>query len=194
VAEPERRSALHAHVHAGTIGRAGAGVTLAERRPRALLMLHGAPEPELGAVLADAAPAPAAGRQFAAAQARFLWTGPGQWLVVAETRDVGALREALESALGGTDATLTDLSHARTVVRVGGPRAADTLLAGCPLDLEAMAPGACGASVLGPFSVTVHRHEAGFDVYVFRTFGLALWEWLLEAGAEHGVEIVAPEP
>jgi len=44
--------------------------------------------------------------------------------------------------------------------------------------------------VLAGLTTVLHHVEEGvFDLYVFRSFGLQLWEWLQEAGEEYGVRI-----
>ena len=90
-----------------------------------------------------------------------------------------------------TQATITDLSHARTVVRVEGERAVDVLCKGCPADIEGMSTDDCMATLMGTISTLVHCREArfAFDLYVFRSFGLAFWEWITDAALEFGYKV-----
>jgi len=75
-------------------------------------------------------------------------------------------------------------------VRITGPRACDVLLQGCPLDLELFAENDCAASLLGHLNVQLHGlGDGGFAVYGFRSFGVALWEWLVDASMEYGLEV-----
>mgnify|MGYP002267149987 CR=1 FL=1 len=98
-----------------------------------------------------------------------------------------SLRAKLGERLSSSDATISDLSHARTVLRVSGPAWKDLLAKGCPADIDAMAPGDCVASLLSHFTVVIHCTGAdSADVYVFRSFGASLWEWLRGGAAEFG--------
>ena len=193
-----RTSALAGHVDAGVHGASpaeGHGVTLREVLPAALCQINGAPAEaelarELEAFGLRGEPAPR--RAWTGEDLSLLWSGPGQWLAVSHAVERGDLLGSLREALAGSDATVTDLGHARTVVRIAGPRAADVLAGGCPLDLEAMAPGASATSVFGHLTVHLHRIDGtGFDLYVFRSFGLALWEHLLEGALEYGCRVEA---
>ncbi len=101
----------------------------------------------------------------------------------------GLLAE-LEQRLSASDATVSDLSHARTVLRVSGPAWKDLLAKGCPADIDAMAPGDCVASLLSHFTVVIHCvAEDSADVYVFRSFGASLWEWLRRGAEEFGYTV-----
>lgn len=193
-----RTSAIAGHVHAGehgALGPGGPGVTLVEMRPCALCQINGAPPVEdIGRRLTPlgVAGTPEARRACEGEGVLLLWNGPGQWLAVSTRHAPRELLTALRDALAGSDATVTDLSHSRTIVRVSGPRAVDVLAKGCPLDLEAMRAGDSATSLLG--HLTAHLHclgDAGFDVYVYRSFGLALWEQLVEGALEYGL-LVTP--
>ena len=198
MSEPARRSALEDHYHVGRFGAQepkDAGVELAECRPRSILQVNGAPEPEvlaaaLGVPGSDVVP----NRAFHAGTVRYAWNGPGQWLAESDELELGALIERVESALRDHGATTTDLSHARTVVRVSGTAATDLLAKLCPIDVEAMHTGDSAATLAGPLSVHVVKtrsHE--FRLYVYRSFGLAMWEMLRDEAAEFGAEVIAAE-
>ena len=199
MAEPGRRSALHGHLPVGRHGaeRAGEpGIWLQERLPGALAQIHGGPEPKtLRARLAgwSLESDPSDGRACRGRDMVLLWNGPGMWLVHAEGSGAsgpggsepegkgvrpGGLVPRLAKALLGSDATVTDLGHARSVLGISGVRCRELLAKGCPMDVERMAVDECAATQLGPFSVLLHcvAPEA-FNVYVFRSFGLALLEW-----------------
>ena len=194
--EPARRSALEGHHR---IGRFGAhsegppGVVLAECRPRSMVQVNGAPElgvlaGALGASDADVTP----NRSFNAGAESYAWNGPGQWLAESAEWSPSELTEHVESALGAHGASTTDLSHARTIVRVSGPAAADLLTKLCPIDIEAMRIGDSAVTLAGPFNAQVVKvGDEVFRLYVLRSFGLAMWEMLQDEAAELGGEIVA---
>lgn len=198
MADVPRRSALHGHLDPGWLGARGGsepGVTLYEKRPSAIAQIDGArPESELARLLADFgfAGEPRPRRAWTAEAMTLLWIGAGRWLAVSRDHAPAALTRLLRHALEGSDATVTDLSHARTAVTVTGAACRDLLAKGCPVDVEAMSPGDCAATLLGPFGVLVHcRDQRVFDAYVGRSFGLAMWEWLRDEALEFGCRIEA---
>ena len=195
MSEPARRSALEGHYR---IGRFGArpedvpGVALAERRPRSLVQVNGAPESgvlaeALGVSDADVAP----NRAFHAGAVRYAWNGPRQWLAESAAHHPGELIGRIEAALRPHGASTTDLSHARTVLQVSGTAAADLLAKLCPIDVEVMRTGDSAVTLAGPFNVQlVKTEDEEFRLYVFRSFALAMWEMLRDEAAEFSVEIV----
>jgi sarcosine oxidase gamma subunit len=53
-----------------------------------------------------------------------------------------------------------------------------------------MVPGDCVASLLSHFTVIIHCvTEDSADVYVFRSFGASLWEWLRGGAEEFGYTV-----
>ena len=195
MSEPARRSALDGHYRTGRFGARAEdapGVVLAECRPRSMVQVNGAPEPgvlaeTLGASVADATP----NRTFDAGAVSYAWNGPSQWLAVSTERNPGELVEHIETALRSHGASTTDLSHARTVVQVSGPAATDLLAKLCPIDVEAMQTGDSAVTLAGPLNAQVVKTgDEEFRLYVFRSFGLAMWEMLKDEAAEFGAEIV----
>ena len=187
-------SALEGHVEPGRHGASDTeapGVVLEEIFPRAVVQLNGVSDPgSLAGVLSrlgiSGTPKPRLG--LAGESGDLLWTGADQWWMVDREREMSAAEA--RDLCGTPDATALDLGHARTVVRVGGPMARDLLAKGCPLDVDGLEAGYCAPTKLGPFSVVLHcRDGSCFDLYVFRSFGLAMWEWLADEAAEFGYEV-----
>ena len=196
MSEPARLSALEGQYRIGRFGAGagdGAGVVLAQCRPLALVQVSGAPAPgvlakALGARKSEVVP----NRAFEAGAVRYAWNGPGQWLAESDERQPGDLVEHLDTALRDHGASTTDLSHARTVVRVSGAAATDLLAKLCPIDIETMRAGDSAVTLAGPFNAQVVKTgDDEFRLYVFRSFGLAMWEMLQDEAAEFGGEIVA---
>lgn len=183
MADKKRRSALERHYEPGRYGANGTGapgITLFERRGLAMAQVNGAPEeggpPVLGSV--------------SDGDATLLWTGPGQWFAISEHAGAERLAADLEERLSSSGATVSDLSHARTVVRVSGAAWRDLLAKGCPADIDAMVRGECVASLLSHFTVVIHCvSDDSADVYVFRSFGASLWEWLRGSAEEFGYAV-----
>jgi sarcosine oxidase subunit gamma len=173
------------------------GLRLAERRDIALVQLDLGPDDAEGCKAAgaliglDLPTSPGRSSENAAGAA--LWTGPGRWLLRLPAGDGKASVVALDEALKGRHHAVIDLTQARTVVRASGPRLRDLLSKGAPIDLHprAFPVGACAVTSLAHVTGTLHHAEEGvFDLYVMRSFGLHLWDWLHEAGEEYGLEVL----
>lgn len=190
----KRQSALVGHRRDGRFGAASgekAGVTLVELELSAIAQINGAPvESALQDRLAFEESLQA-NRTALGSGYVLIWNGPGKWLAVSESQDSLRFVLDLRNRLEDTGATVTDLSQARTVVRISGANACDVLCKGCPADIESMRSGDSMATLMGTLSSVVHCREAGgsFDVYVFRSFGQSFWEWLTDASLEFGFSV-----
>ena len=187
----ERRSALTGHRGDGdgdASGDSADRVMLEELELAAIAQINGAPDKRSLQRLLAPNETVEVGRAARGDTYVMLWNGPGKWLTVSESEEPYTFIADLRDKLEGTDATVTDLSHARTVIRITGKHAPDVLCKGCPADIEAMQSGECLATLMGTLSSVVHCREAGqtFDVYVFRSFGQSFWEWLTDASLEYG--------
>jgi sarcosine oxidase, subunit gamma len=119
-----------------------------------------------------------------------LWLGPDEWLLTCQPGSERNLAAGLRDALAGVHAAVTDVTDARTVIRIEGPAARDALAKGCPLDLHprAFPAGAVAQTRLAKADVLLHRVDdggddavPGFDLCVARSFAGYLWAWLEEA-------------
>ena len=90
-------------------------------------------------------------------------------------------------------AQVVDLSEARTVIIVAGPRGRDMLQKGTPLDLHprAFEPGHCAQTGLSRANIILHQTDAAprYDVYVNNSFADYLWSWMERAAAEYGCAV-----
>jgi len=117
---------------------------------------------------------PAVGRFLAAGGADIAALAPGRFLLV----------NAALPALPAEEAAVTDLSHARTAVRLSGPAARPLLERGISLDLDpaALPPGAAVQTLCAHFDVTLLRRDLMvFDLYVPASYGEAFRAWLDDA-------------
>lgn len=185
-------SALQSVLRPGRGGEPGsAGIKIAERRDLAIVQVAVIPgvasdraaiEAAVGATL----PAP---NKSAAGRGTALWVGPERWFVVAPGR--GGLIDDLEKA-AGDGLAITDLSHSRVILRVSGTKLRDVLAQGCAVDLHPRATkaGDCFVTSVARHSAVLHLvDDTTADIYVYRSFGQDLVEWLLEAAAPYGYEI-----
>ncbi len=199
---PAPKSALDGHYKEGPVAvsqGAEAGVRLSERRDLAVVQLdlrEGDAEGRkaAGALLGlDLPTTPGRSAANASGEGVALWTGPGRWLLGLPAGDGKATVAALDEALAERHHAVIDLTQARTVVRASGPRLRDLLSKGVPIDLHprVFPVGACAVTSLAHVTGTLHHvEERVIDLYVMRSFGLHLWEWLHEAGEEYGLEVL----
>ncbi len=127
-----------------------------------------------------------------------LWSGAGRWTVVRPaTAPDGALAQELRSGLDGI-AAVVDLSHARTVFRMRGAVARTVLAGGVAVDLHQtkFKPGDCMLTGIGKIAATIACVDEApqFDVYVYRSYGESVREWLREAAWDCELIEEAPRP
>lgn len=206
MAETARRSALTAVLEPGIFGvnvqqpavtlAEGPAVSLAERRPAALLRLCAAlDDSDFASVVRSmtALALPHAPNTAMASDGRaLLWLAPGQWLLVDDGEQGAIGEQQLQAGLNKTCGTVVDVSHAYLVLRIGGERARDVLAKGVPIDVDAVVfdVGACAQTCLADMNVLLHaRHTRVIDLYVGRSYAASLWEWLRLSAAEFGYRV-----
>jgi sarcosine oxidase, subunit gamma len=136
------------------------------------------------------APLPQAACRFTTAtDRRALWLGPDEWLLVAPLASGPELQAALDRALAGTPHALVDVSHRSVSFTISGPKAAEVLNSGCPLDLSlyAFPVATCTRTVLGKSEIVLLRTEEDkFQLDVWRSFAPYAWAYLDDARRELG--------
>ena len=100
--------------------------------------------------------------------------GPDEWLLIGAVRGDGA----------GQPLSIVEISDRQIGLDVTGPRAAELLMSGCPLDLEQMAVGRGTRTIFETVEiVVVKRAPESFRVELWRSFAPWLWAALAAAGA-----------
>ena len=188
----ERTSSLEGHNaprQFGLIGQDGPDIHLSERVLASLWLVGAWPErlAETGVVAAKAAgvdAAPGPGASATGPGGTLLRIEPLKWLLISED-------EIDAPALDAADGTVLELSHARTVIHVSGPKALDLMARMVPLDLRpaTFPEGSVASTGLHHMGVTILARDGGFDILVLRSFGLALWETLVDSASQFGAEI-----
>ena len=180
-------------------GPAGeAGVILRECSHRAQLCLRGGPGADFGgaveAVLGVRPPIES-GSAATHGHSVVLWLGPDEWLAVFPDERREEILSALRAALAPVHTAVVDVSHARAIIALAGPRARSVLQKGCHLDLHPSRFGAgnVAQSKFARCHVLLHQTDdaPAYDLYVQRSFARYLWTWLEDAAAEYGVSIEA---
>lgn len=135
---------------------------------------------------------PSTPRHSGQAPISFVWAGPSQWLALDEQPAGQALSASLTSSLAEL-ASVVDVSDARTIVRVSGPRARDALTKGLLIDMHPSVFGPGDAAITAVSHIGVHFWQVdaipSYEFTMFRSYAVAFWEWLVEASAEFGVAV-----
>lgn len=126
-------------------------------------------------------------------------SGPGEWLVLgeigAEAELLASWRRALVDAAARELVSTVDLTHGRALIRLHGNNSAALLSKLCAVDLGAdMAPnGAAFRSSVARLVTDVIRDDSdgvtSFLVHCERSSGQYLFDALLDAGAEFGIDV-----
>ena len=187
----DRVSALAQHYQPGKSGLlaegAAAGVMLQDVRDITLYQIAAWPQSieTVGDVVAktvgsEQAPGPC--RAESGDQGFALRIEPLKWWLY------GVAAPQMDSEQG----TMLDISHSRTQVRVGGPRASDFLNRHLSLDLrEASFPvNSVASSVIHHVGVTLWRSDQGYELFIPRGFAMSLWEGFVESATQFGLEVV----
>jgi sarcosine oxidase subunit gamma len=142
------------------------GVTLREITGLGVTALHGRPDPLPGL--------PQGPGSASLPQGTAIWTAPGQWLLL----------HAPDATPPVDDSHRTDLTGARRILELGGPRAREALATLLPIDLHPAAFGdqAAAATIAAHIPVLVWRDGEAFRIACYRSYGESLREALLVAG------------
>ncbi len=111
-----------------------------------------------------------------------------QWLIAGDMPASPVVLASLAQALAGK-VYVSDQSHGRVRIALSGPRSMNVLAKGCGIDFASFTVGTGAMTLYGHLGCHVFRaEETVFHLTVLRSFALALWDELVEAGREFGVE------
>jgi sarcosine oxidase subunit gamma len=117
-----------------------------------------------------------------------LWLGPDEYLLLGPEAEGRVLAGALADALQAQAHSLVDVSHRQTALEISGPRAADILNSGCPLDFDisAFPVGMCTRTVFAKAEVVLWRTTAqAYRLEVWRSFADYVARLLDEVAREY---------
>lgn len=111
------------------------------------------------------------------------WMSPDELLLFVPYAEAGAVVAALDKALSGLHATAADVSDARAMFRVSGPKAREVLAKLTPADMApgAFPTGAFRRTRLGQVPVAIGAGEEGLMLVCFRSVAAHVFDLL--AGA-----------
>ncbi|MFM9977117.1 MAG: sarcosine oxidase subunit gamma [Sphingomonadaceae bacterium] len=151
----------------------GAGVTIALLPQRRRFALRG-----VASDLEAFVPGPLPGRIgdiAIGADGSALMLGPDEWLYLGDVAHSGS----------GAPVGIVDISDRQGAFALAGPRAAEVLMSGCPLDLDRLAPGRGTRTIYETVEIVVMKHAADrFEVEVWRSFAPWLHEALVQAARD----------
>jgi len=110
---------------------------------------------------------------------------PGEWLLI-DRPGTGPDHVRRMEAYPGT--TAVDLTHAATLLRLRGEASAAVLAKVCALDLR-RPDTAVRTLVAGITTVVIRNDRASYLLQCDRSFGQFLFDTLLDAGAEFGIDV-----
>ena len=114
--------------------------------------------------------------------------GPNEWLLIGPDGDADLIAGQVEAALDGRFHALVDIGHRNVGIQVSGPRAADVLNSGCPLDLvkAAFPTGMATRTLLGKAEIVLMRLDDAptYQVECWRSFSAYVHDYLSEAARE----------
>jgi heterotetrameric sarcosine oxidase gamma subunit len=122
-------------------------------------------------------------------------SGPGEWMLLAAAGTAGAVIDQWRPAAGDGHVSVIDLTHGRALVRLTGEDAARLLSKVCAIDLaDAVTPNGSGfRSSVAKVATDVIRDDVGDErsylLHCERSSGQYLFDALLDAGAEFGIDV-----
>ncbi len=116
-------------------------------------------------------------------------TAPGQWAVMTDWGDDGGLAARLRARLGDAG-HVSEQSHGRQTVRIGGPRTREVLSRLCTLDLHPRVAGPtfCAQAPIAGVAALIHQLDGAptFDMGVYAGYAEAFWGRLTTSAAPFG--------
>ena len=165
------------------------GVRLSERPVGTLWQVTAWPDglaaaAEAVARAAKAEKAPGPRRAVEGAAALALRTDPLRWWLLSE-------QPRSRPELAADAGTVLDLSHARTRLRIEGPRRVDLLARLAAVDFRdgAFPEGSVATAPMHHVAVTVLARPGGTELFVQRTLARSVFEHIAEVAGQFGVEI-----
>lgn len=122
-------------------------------------------------------------------------SGPGEWSMLGAPGTAAAITARLEQVPDDGLVSVFDETHGRALLRIGGATASDVLSKLCAIDLsDNVTPdGTAFRSSLARVVTDVVRDDAdGERSYLLgceRSYGRYLFDALIDAGAEYGVDV-----
>lgn len=97
------------------------------------------------------------------------WMSPDEYLLLMPYDKVASALETLAKSLGTEHYLAADVSDARAVFRIEGPKAADVLAKLSPTDFNTLAPGELRRTRTAQVAAALWQQDQGFTLVCFRS-------------------------
>ena len=117
---------------------------------------------------------------------RILWTGPNNWLLTSEKKELLA---NIQQEFKDTDFAITDLSHSKAIIELEGINSIEVLKKGCPFNFNEIEKNICINSVFNGITITIDMIEDSpkkLRLFALRSFGESLYHSVTDACLEFG--------
>ena len=104
-----------------------------------------------------------------------------------EMEKIWLISDELPDALDASFYPL-DLSSARNVIRISGPRAGDMMARLCAVDFNDNARNFF-ATAIHHVGVHIHKHSDVFDIYIPRSFGESITDYIIDISQQYHVQM-----
>jgi sarcosine oxidase subunit gamma len=166
--------------------RADGIATVREIGPQGMILLRAAAEtPRLAEAIAaatGAVPPPQRCIRHAGDRAA-AWMSPDEYLLLLPRAAVAGALSAIAAALGPAHHLAADVSDARAVFRVEGPRAAEVLARLCPVDFARLAADEIRRTRLAQVACALWPQDGGYTLVTFRSVARYAFDVLANAAA-----------
>ena len=117
---------------------------------------------------------------------RIMWNGPNNWLLVSTKKE---LIKNILNEFKDTDFAVTDLSHSRAIIEIGGKETIEVLKKGCPFDFNTLKNNNSINSTYNGITITVDKlndNPNKVRLFALRSFGESLYHSITDASLEFG--------
>ncbi len=116
------------------------------------------------------------------------WMSPDEMLLILPYNDVAKAIELIGKKLSGIHHLAVDVSDARAVFRIEGPKATEVLMKLAPVDFAALSNGELRRTRVAQVAAAFWLDDRGFTLVSFRSVARYVME-LLEHSAQDGAEL-----
>lgn len=112
------------------------------------------------------------------------WMSPDEYLILVPQAEVAQALATLERSLAGEHHLAVDLSDARAVFRIEGPRAAEVIAKLCPVDIDRLPQGEVRRTRAAQVACALWRDETGVTLVAFRSVARYVFDLLANAARD----------
>jgi sarcosine oxidase subunit gamma len=124
-------------------------------------------------------------------QCRLYWLGPTEWLAIVPGGTEAAVEAKLREALSGHFA-VTDVSGGQTILSLSGKAVDNVLKKSSVYDFHSsqFPQGRCVQTTFAKASALISKTaDDAFDLVIRRSFSDYLFNWIIDAASEYGIDV-----